>query len=105
MSSAIAPITDMLRLLRHDRSVPSADVITCDSRRPGSKRRSWDQSGRWDNLPVFKRIANLPGVGNRVPKIANAPCRRNDVWDRRVCSHKLFDLKLPAAAALTLAAG
>jgi hypothetical protein len=29
------------------------------------------------------------------------------VWDRRtgVRSHKLFDLKLPAAAALTLAAG
>jgi hypothetical protein len=58
------------------------------------------------NLPVSKRIANLPGVGNRAPKIANGPSRRNEVWDRRVVrSHKLFDLELPAAAALTLAAG
>lgn len=44
-------------------------------------------------------------VRNRAPNTPNAPSRR--VWDRRtgVRSHKLFDLKLPAAAALTLAAG
>jgi len=49
----------------------------------------------------------LSGVGDSTPKSAGTASRRNDVCDRRarVRSYKLFALKLPAAAALTLAAG
>jgi DNA invertase Pin-like site-specific DNA recombinase len=47
-------LKELIDDVQNVRFVRSANVIVCDSGRPGSKRkrsRSWDQSGRWDEQP------------------------------------------------------
>jgi hypothetical protein len=69
---------------RHPQTFTSADVIASEFTSPGLGAAPVEvlrsiRPPRPSNHPVSKRNANLPGVGNWTPKIADTPSRRNDV--------------------------